>query len=564
MKTIEGHLVDVHKQRIYDAQITIKEGIISAIRPLSSPLSGDAPYLMPGFVDSHIHIESTLLVPHLFAPLAVAQGSVAVVADPHEIANVLGVEGVDFMLADAGTVRFGFNFAVPSCVPSTPFETAGAALDADAVSLLLHRNGVVALAEMMNVPGVLNADAQVMAKITAARDCGKPVDGHAPLLGGDALRRYVAAGITTDHECSTLEEAEEKLAAGMMIMIREGSAARNFDTLAPLLNRYGDRLMFCTDDIYPDELLQGHINVMVRRAVAEGLPLWNVLRAACVNPVEHYHLTTGLLREGDRADFIAVGDLRQFEVRATYIGGEEVFCHNEGVLPALTCGRLDKTCPNNFHAARLSQDALSVPVRGRRMRVITATDGQLLTGCEVVDAFEFGSVPSHVMMHDTPYRVINDLSENPHDIQKIVVYNRYQSAEPQVAYIKGFGLRKGAFAASVAHDCHNLVAVGCSDADLVEVINRLVDTRGGFAVTDGCEMLDLPLPVAGLMSAQPGSEVAQRLVSLKQRIRDLGCTMAAPLMTLSFMALPVIPALKLTDMGLFDGEKFQFTELFCD
>ncbi len=538
-----GHLVDIERHSIYDAALAIQDGYIVEIQPLQDALPVEAPYILPGFVDSHIHIESTLLTPSRFAPLAVRQGTVAVVADPHEIANVLGVEGVDFMLQDSNSVRFGFHFCVPSCVPSTPFETAGATLDSQAVKSLLQRDRVVGLAEMMNVPGVLFGDAEVSAKLQAAKELNKCIDGHAPLLSGDDLKKYVSAEISTDHECSNIQEAEEKLAAGMSVLIREGSAACNFEALAPLLRDYPDKLMFCTDDIYPNELQQGHINLLVRRAVAKGVPLWNVLKAACINPVRHYGLRTGLLRKGDAADFIMVDDLTHFNIISTYIAGVEVYSRENGVRPELFCKKNALGTPNQFCAKPLHPSALMLDVKDRKVRVITAQDGQLLTGCEVVAADHIGV-------------------EN--DILKLMVYNRYQSAKPQVTFIKGFGLNCGAFATTIAHDCHNLIGVGCSDEDLAAVLNRLIALKGGIAATDGTNTVDLPLPVAGLMSNQEGSLVAAQLEALNAMVRKLGCPLSAPFMTLSFMALPVIPALKLTDKGLFDGIAFAFTNLWVD
>lgn len=535
-----GHLVDIERHSIYDAALSIQDGRIVEIQPLRDALPGEAPYILPGFVDSHIHIESTLLTPSRFAPLAVRQGTVAVVADPHEIANVLGVEGVDFMLQDSNSVRFGFHFCVPSCVPSTPFETAGATLDSQAVKSLLQRDRVVGLAEMMNVPGVLFGDAEVSAKLQASKELDKCIDGHAPLLSGDDLKKYVSAGISTDHECSNIQEAEEKLAEGMSILIREGSAACNFEALAPLLRDYPDKLMFCTDDIYPNELQQGHINLLVRRAVAKGVPLWNVLKAACINSVRHYGLRTGLLRKGDSADFIMVDDLMHFNIISTYIAGVEVYSHAKGVSRELYLSQTMDHAPNQFRAKSIQPSDLYVDIQNHAVRVITAQDGQLLTGGEVVPVDQVGV---------------------KNDILKLVVYNRYLSAKPQVAYIQGFGLKCGAFATTIAHDCHNLIAVGCNDEDLTSVLNRLIALKGGIAATNGTNTVDLPLPVAGLMSNQEGSLVAAQLEALNAMVRKLGCPLSAPFMTLSFMALPVIPALKLTDKGLFDGVSFKFTNL---
>lgn len=541
MTKIQGHLVDIERQSIYDAEISTDNGVITSILPCTTPLPADAPFVMPGFVDSHIHIESTLLTPSHFASLALAHGTVAIVADPHEIANVLGVDGVRFMMEDGADIPFGFHFCVPSCVPSTPFETAGAAINADDVELLMDNPRVVGLAEMMNVPGVLFEDAEVKRKIAVAKRFNKVIDGHAPMLSGKDLDKYIQSGISTDHECTTIDEAVEKINKGMSVLIREGSAACNYSDLAPLLNDYPDSLMFCTDDIYPDELLLGHINLLVRRAVQDGYPLWNVLKSACVNPVHHYGLSTGLLRPNDSADFILVNNLTDFNVLATYYRGVEVFNADAGIGALAAGGRVPVAgdVPNRFNAQPVKASDLKAELEGNTVRVITATDGQLLTGCKEV------TIP---------------IDPNA-DILKLVVYNRYQKAAPQVAFIQGFGLSRGAFGATIAHDCHNIIAVGRTDDDLVTVINHLIESRGGIAATDGRDLVSLPLPVAGLMSDEDPQKVAVQLRTLKAMVKGLGCDMSAPFMTLSFMALPVIPALKLTDKGLFDGTKFQFTAL---
>lgn len=549
--TVTGHIVDVIGERIFDGTVYVKDGIIERITRTESLQGTDIPYIMPGFVDSHMHIESTLLLPENFAKLAVSHGTVAVVTDPHEIANVLGRDGIEFMLANASKVKFHFNFGIPSCVPSTCFETAGAAITSDDIKELITRDEFYGLAEMMNYPGVLNGDPEVMAKIRYALEAGKLVDGHAPDLTGDVARKYIDAGISTDHEVYSLENAQERVEMGMKIQIREGSAARNFETLRPLLDRDGfkGRMMICTDDIYPDELQQGHINLIAARAAAYGTSIWNILHAACVLPVKHYKMHTGLLQPGDNADFILVKDLRNFKVLQTWIDGEPVFdngrlnIYREGQTPAAQ----DSTLPNKFCASPVSIEDLKVKATGNMMKVILATEGSLYT--EVMDAqpkVEKGFV----------------VSDTDRDILKLVVYNRYTPARPAVAFISGFRLKRGAIASTIAHDSHNIIALGADDKDIVKAVNELVKSRGGLCIVDGEKMKTLALPVAGLMSPLEGPVVGQTHKELKAMAAAQGCGFAAPFMTLAFMALPVIPELKLTDIGLFDGMRFRFTNLF--
>ncbi|MDO5442696.1 MAG: adenine deaminase [Bacteroidia bacterium] len=549
--SVKGHIVDVIGERIFDGTVYIKDGIISRITHSESLQAGKLPYIMPGFIDSHMHIESTLLLPENFAKLAVTHGTVAVVTDPHEITNVLGREGIEFMLANARKVKFHFNFGVPSCVPSTCFETAGAAITSEDVKELIGRDDFYGLAEMMNYPGVLFKDPEVMAKIKYTLEAGKVVDGHAPDLVGDKARQYIDAGISTDHEVYSYEYAQERVEMGMKIQIREGSAARNFETLKNLLNHneFKGRMMICTDDIYPDELQQGHINLIAARAAAYGTPVWNILHAACVVPVKHYRMNVGLLQTGDSADFIVVKDLKQFEVLQTWIGGEPVFdngrldIYREGQTPASP----DSDLPNKFCASHISAEDMKVEAAGDMMKVILATEGSLYT--EVVEAqpkVENGLVVSDI----------------DRDILKLVVYNRYTPAKPAVAFISGFRLKRGAIASTIAHDSHNIIALGANDDDIVKAVNTLVDSHGGLCIVDGEKMKTLALPVAGLMSPLEGPEVGNAHKELKAMAAAQGCSFAAPFMTLAFMALPVIPELKLTDLGLFDGMRFNFTKLF--
>lgn len=536
--SVAGQLIDLHHRRIFPAEICVEKGILKSIAEVN-----DAPqqYILPGFIDAHVHIESSMLTPAHFAQMAAVHGTVATVSDPHEIANVCGAQGVQWMIDNAKTVPFKCFFGAPSCVPATAFETAGATLDAKAVEGLLASPDIWYLAEMMNYPGVLHRDAEVAAKIAAAQRHRKPVDGHAPGLRGSAAKQYAAAGISTDHECAGLDEALEKIAAGMYILIREGSAAKNFEALHPLLASCPEHVMFCSDDKHPDDLLLGHINELVRRALAAGHDLYHVLRAACVNPVLHYGLPVGLLREGDAADFIILPDLESWQPSRTYIGGRLVAEHGRCLFQAAPTKPI-----NQFRAQKrkVADFHLPIPETAAVIRVIVAHDGELVTSAETV-----------------PARSSTELAAD--DVLTLVVLNRYeQAAAPAIAFIKGFGFRAGAIASTVAHDCHNIIAVGVDDASICAAINAVIDAQGGVAVAASADDVQcLPLPIAGLMSDRDGSQVAEAYASLSQKAKDLGSRLSAPFMTLSFMALLVIPALKLSDKGLFDGSAFQFVPL---
>ncbi len=532
--------MDVVQRKIAPAKVTVRNGIIADIVPIDS--SQASHFLLPGFVDSHIHIESSMLLPSQFARAAVVHGTVATVSDPHEIANVCGIDGIELMLRDAAQSCFKFCFGAPACVPATAFETAGAKLDAAAVARLLDDSRIGYLSEMMNFPGVLAGDRDVMAKLAAAQAHGKPVDGHAPGLRGEDARKYFAAGISTDHECVSIEEALEKIAAGCKIAIREGSAARNFDALQKLIDQFPDQCMFCSDDKHPDELLLGHINQLAARAVAEGRDLINVLQACSVNAVKHYGLNVGLLQPGDPADFVIVSDLKDFQVLETYIDGRLVARDGQCLMSNPNTETI-----NRFNARPIKVTDLEVKAQSDQIRIIRALDGQLITDSAEVDA-----------------RIVDGaaVTDASRDLLKLVVLNRYEPAAPAVAFISGFGLKQGAIASSVAHDCHNIVAVGASDADICSAINAVVEMQGGLSVACGQDIDMLPLPVAGLMSTESCQWVGQRYGLLDRRAKELGSTMRAPFMTLSFMALLVIPSLKLSDRGLFDVDKFQFASLF--
>jgi adenine deaminase len=538
-----GMVVDVVAGRMFPATVTVKDGRIAHIQQ-GTRVDDATPFpksvIMPGFVDAHVHVESSMMVPSEFARFASVHGTVATVSDPHEIANVLGVEGVQPMIENGRRVPFKFHFGAPSCVPATAFETAGAALGSAAVESLFDDFGLRYLSEVMDYPAVLAGNPSVLAKLQAAIDRGLPIDGHAPGLRGEVACRYAAAGPSTDHECLTLEEAQDKIAAGMHILIREGSAARNFAALHPLLRTAADRCMFCTDDLHPDNLAHGHIDHIVTRAVAEGHDLFAVLRAATLNPVRHYGLPVGLLQPGDPADFVVVDDLRHFRVRNTYIDGNVVAADGESVIR-----RVGAPALNRWGATAKRVEQFYVPARGGLVRVIEALDGQLMTN------------ELHLPAKSEAGRLVSDV---PSDVLKIAVVNRYADAPPALGFIRGFGLKAGGIASSVAHDSHNVVAVGVTDQDLCDAVNALIETKGGLAVIDGPRTDVQPLEVGGLMG-RDGTAVAVGYAHLDRLAKSLGTTLRAPFMTLAFMALLVIPALKLSDQGLFDGRAFRFVPL---
>jgi adenine deaminase len=534
---MKGKIVDPIARRIYNGEIIIQGKKITEIREVESVPDQ---YIMPGLIDSHIHIESTMLVPSEFARIAVRHGTVATVSDPHEIANVCGKKGVEYMIKNGKKVPFKFYFGAPSCVPATPFETAGAELDKDDVAKLLKRKDIHYLSEMMNWPGVLNNDPDVFAKIKSAIDVGKPIDGHAPGLKGEKAKKYASAEISTDHECFTKEEAIDKLNAGMLIAIREGSAAKNYDALVGLFEDYPDKLMFCSDDKHPDDLIRDHINKLVTRTLSHGYDLFDILHAACVLPVRHYGLNIGLLQEKHPADFIVVDNPETMNILETWIDGAPVFKNGEVQFPEVRSRKI-----NNFSPYDVEPDDFALETDKEEQPVIVAEDGQLVTGEERVKL----EIKDGIVQAD-PSR----------DILKIAVVNRYEKKLPSVAFIKNFGIKNGAIASSVAHDSHNIIAVGSSDEYLSKAVNLIMKHRGGIcAVSDDHEEV-LPLPIAGLMSNEPGEKVAAHYERLNKMAQNLGSKLHSPFMTISFMALLVIPSLKLSDKGLFDGDTFEFVE----
>ena len=540
MKTVSGQIVDVINKTIIKGIIQIEGDKIISIIPTDDV---ENQFIIPGLIDAHIHIESSMMLPSEFARYSVTHGTVACVCDPHEIANVSGVDGIDYMINNANHSPMKFYFGAPSCVPSTAFETAGAILDAPAVEKLLKRDDIYFLAEMMNYPGVIHKNKEVYSKLHAAQVIGKPIDGHAPGLMGDDLKAYAAGGITTDHECMTLAEAKEKMALGMKVLIREGSAAKNFDDLLPLMTDYAGNIMFCSDDKHPDDLLKnGHIDALVRRAVAKGYDPMDILSVCSLNPIAHYKLDIGLLQVNDYADFVVVDNLSNFEIKATYIRGEKV------AENGLTCyPRFEPTeLINHFNARKITEDQLIVRSTGEYLKVIIVDDGQLLT---------------QSMLYQPKMENDNVVSDIENDILKLVVYNRYQPSTPSVAFIKNIGLKRGALASTVSHDSHNIVAVGTSDAEITMAINKIIDSKGGILASEGDRTCLLSLPVGGLMSELEGALIAEKYEEVDAMAKELGSTLRAPFMTVAFMSLLVIPELKLGDVGLFDGKLFAFTDL---
>jgi adenine deaminase len=535
--TVKGNIVDIENKKIFYSDIEVADGKIISLKVLDDQKE-NAPYILPGFIDAHVHIESSMLVPSEFAKLAVVHGTVATISDPHEIANVCGMKGVEYMIENGKQVPFKFYFGAPSCVPATDFETAGASLNANDVDALLVKDEINYLSEMMNFPGVLHHDEEVEAKINSAKIYNKPVDGHAPGLRGEDAKKYIDAGISTDHECFTKEEALEKLQYGMKILIREGSAAKNFDALIGLLDDCENEMMFCSDDKHPDSLVRSHINDLCKRAVEKGINIFKVLKAACINPVGHYKMNVGLLKENDPADFIVVKDLENFEVVKTFING--ILVAENGVSKIAT---RRSAVINNFNCTKkIAPDFEYKKNNDENLNVIEALDGQLVTN-------KISIKP----------KIKNDfyVSDVDNDILKIAVVNRYKDAPVAIAFVKSFGLKKGAIASSVAHDSHNIIAVGVDDENICNAVNLIIENNGGISCVDANEEIILSLPVAGLMSNEDGYTIAEKYTAIDKAAKDLGSKLSAPFMTLSFMALLVIPHVKLSDLGLFDGDEFK-------
>ena len=548
--TIRGNLVDIHTRSIYPAEIKVEGQRITAITRMEAHTADTDHYILPGFIDAHVHIESSMLIPSEFARLAVVHGTVATISDPHEIANVCGMKGVEYMIDNGKTVPFKFNFGAPSCVPATSFETAGATIDAAQIEELMRRDEILYLSEMMNFLGVLNGDAEVLQKIASAHKHKKPVDGHAPGLRGDLARHYINAGISTDHECFGAEEALDKLKSGMKILIREGSAAKNFEALINLMNDHADMMMFCSDDKHPDSLVEGHINRLCSRAVAKGIDVFKVLKAACVNPVNHYKMKVGLIRQNDFADFILVKDLKNFEVYQTWINGQLVAENGKTLIQ-----KQSSTTVNQFKCTE--KKPADLIVRKTEIESWIRQDENGRSSIPVIEALDGQLITNKIWMQAGEELLQPDIEK---DILKIVVVNRYKDAPVAKAFIKNFGLKRGAIASSVAHDSHNIVAVGADDESICRAVNLVIRSEGGVSCVDGDQEELLALPVAGLMSTEDGYVVAEKYAAIDKAAKALGSDLSAPFMTLSFMALLVIPHVKLSDLGLFDGDSFGLME----
>lgn len=533
-----GQIVDIGKQRIFKGEVTFENGVITSIIEKNHDVNQ---FIMPGFIDAHIHIESSMLVPSEFAKLAVAHGTIATISDPHEIANVMGLEGVNFMIENGKNTPFKFYFGAPSCVPATAYESSGASINSDAIKALLAKDDIKYLSEMMNYPGVLNKDKEVMQKLACAKLFNKPVDGHAPGLRGESLTTYIQSGMSTDHECFSFEEGLEKLEKGMKILVREGSAAKNFEALISLLPRYYENMMFCSDDKHPDDLILGHINDLCSRAIKKGMDLFKVLQVACINPINHYNLDVGQLRVGDSADFLVVKDLHEFQTIRTYISGNKLFDNGTTFLNPVHFKVI-----NNFNISDKEISDFSYKSNASKIKVIEAYNGELVTGTSIENSTIING---------------NLISNTEIDVLKIAVVNRYNDQKPAIGFIKNFGLKEGAIASSVGHDSHNIVVVGVTDEDLCKAVNMLVEYKGGICALSSVKQMILPLPIAGIMSDQEGRIVADKYAQIDTFSKELGSTLEAPFMTLSFMALLVIPSLKLSDKGLFDVQNFSFTSL---
>lgn len=528
IKSICGNIVDVVNNKIFAGNIEIKNGKISKITESNEKFDN---FILPGFIDSHIHVESSMLIPSEFARTAVLNGMVAVVADPHEIANVAGIKGINYMIKNGKQVPFKFYFGAPSCVPATLNETSGAKIGPTETKKLLKRKDIKYLGEMMDFPGVLSKNKDVMAKINAAKLYNKPIDGHAPGLSGKELEEYVKAGISTDHESYTKEEAQEKIKLGMKILIREGSAAKDFDALNSLIEEYPDFCMFCSDDRHPNDLIEGHINLLVKKSLELGYDKMKVLKCACVNPVKHYNLDVGLLQEGDSADFIEINNFNELKISKTVIQGKLVNENGWSLIPKVKPSKI-----NNFRGKYKKPEDFALRDKGEKINVIEAFEGQLITKkLEIEPKVKNGFAVSDI--------------EN--DVLKIAVINRYENAVPAVAFIKGFGFKKGAIASSVAHDSHNIISVGVSDEDITRAVNLVIKHKGGLTVVHDDVEIELPLPVAGLMTDKGAFNVAEEYEKLEKEAKILGTNLSDPFMTMSFMTLLVIPEIKLSDKGLF-------------
>lgn len=540
MKLFKGNIIDVFNREIIPGELIVDNGIIQEIRKINEKVDY---YILPGFVDSHVHIESSMLTPVAFARQAVKHGTVAAVCDPHEIANVCGIEGISFMIENGNSSKMKLFFGAPSCVPATDFETNGAEITKYDIKYLFEKypDKIALLSEVMNFPGVIHSERDIMEKIKISKSFNKKIDGHAPGLKGEDLIKYVQAGIETDHECTSYREAEDKIKAGMKIIIREGSAAKNFGELIPLIRYYPEKIMFCTDDFHPDDLIKGHINQLVKKSYDLGYDLYDIIRASSVNPILHYGLPVGLLRKNDKADFIIVNNLKEWEIIDTMIDGKSSKSFDEENAEKAT------RHVNNFRRTMIDIASLKVKPESKNIRVITTKDKELYTGENiVVPKIEDGYV----------------VTDTVRDILKLVVLSRYDNRKPKIGFVQGFGLKEGAVASSIAHDSHNIICLGVKDEDITGAVRGIIKHQGGIVAVNNNKIFELPLNIGGLMTDSAPGKVAADYSKVNSLLKEWGCMLNAPVMTLSFLSLLVIPELKLSDMGLFDVGQFKYVDLF--
>jgi len=553
---LHGSLVNVYSGNISESYIGVKDGRIIYVggKPIRATKNLDvgSKFILPAYIDGHVHIESSLVTPSQFALAAIPRGTCCVVADPHEIANVCGVEGIKYMIEDSARTPLKIYFMIPSCVPATNLETSGAKIGLKEIEELKGLKQILGLGEVMNFPGVIKGEEEVMAKIRACE--GMVIDGHAPGLRGEELCAYIAAGVMSDHESVTAEEAMEKISLGMWVMIREGSTAKNLSELAAIVSKgCPERVMLVTDDQHADDLLaEGHLDHVLRRAVEEGIDPVDAVRMVTVKPAEYFGLRRlGGVSPGKCADMVIVDDLKEFKAEMVFIDGRIVAKEGK-YLGSVGRSIVKKEVEKTVHIGELLPADLKVIHRGPEgkveTRVIEVVPDQIIT---------------NEMLCELPVENGEVLPDLEKDIVKICVVERHrETGRIGKGFVKGFGLKEGALASTVAHDSHNIIAMGVSDDEICRAVNRLREINGGLVAVNGNEVKsELPLPIAGLMSDRGVEFVAERMDELNKSASDLGCHLRSPFMALSFLALPVIPKLKITDLGLVDVEQMKVVDL---
>jgi len=546
-------IINVFSGEIIPGSIAVAKGYIAGFGsyPAKRVVDMKGRFVAPGFIDAHVHIESSMSCPAEFARCVLPHGTTTVAADPHEIANVLGAEGIGYMIDSSKDQPVNIYYTLPSCVPATDMETSGAKLGADDLLPFMNNSQIIALAEMMNFPGVIYRDNEVLRKIEGMKKQRKPVDGHAPGLTGRDLHAYISAGISSDHECTTEKEAKEKLNAGMHIMIREGTGAKNLKNLLPIINRQTSRrLMWCTDDRHPHDIIkEGHIDFIVRSAIRMGLDPLTAIQMATINTAEYFGLNNvGAIGPGRQADLVVFSDIKNPVIEEVYFRGN--LAAREGkILP-----EIKKPAPLNIWPSMnvdIDKIDFSIPAVSRQARVIEIIPHQLITGQSLIKVAVSGN---------------SAISDIKRDILKIAVVERHKgTGNTAVGFVRGFDLKQGALASSVAHDSHNIIIVGTNDEDMKTALEAVFKMGGGLAAASNGKILaNLSLPIAGLMSLQPVKTIKEKLDNLIDISREFGSSLNDPFMTLSFLALPVIPELKITDKGLVDVAKFRIVPLFVN